>query len=96
MSEYEESVEIEIIQILDKIRPFIQRDGGDVHFVRYEEGKVYIRLVGACVGCMALDSTLKGGIESILKEEIPEVEEVINIEDDFIVPEDKKDDIEDN
>ena len=55
---YDESVEMEIIQVLDRIRPFIQRDGGDLRLVKYEDGIVYVKLYGACIGCAALDQTL--------------------------------------
>ncbi len=77
---YEESVEMEIIQVLDRIRPFIQRDGGDLRLVKYEDGIVYVKLYGACVGCAALDQTLSDGVEALLKEEIPEVVKVVNVD----------------
>jgi Fe-S cluster biogenesis protein NfuA len=66
--------------VLNRIRPFIQGDGGDVEFVRYEEGIVYVKLLGACVGCASADLTLKEGIEALLLEEVPgviSVEQVI-------------------
>lgn len=59
--------------VLNRIRPFIQGDGGDVEFVRYEEGIVYVKLLGACVGCASADLTLKEGIEALLLEEVPGV-----------------------
>ena len=74
---YEESVEMEIIQVLDRIRPFIQRD---LRLVKYEDGIVYVKLYGACVGCAALDQTLSDGVEALLKEEIPEVVKVVNVD----------------
>lgn len=58
---------------LKKIRPYIQSDGGDVDFVKFEDGIVYIRLLGACVGCASIDSTIKDGIEAMLLEEVPGV-----------------------
>lgn len=65
---------IELIkQTLDKVRPFIQRDGGDVEFVDFIDGIVYIRMQGACVDCSLIDSTLSDGIEIILQEEVPGV-----------------------
>ena len=65
---------IELIQkTLDKIRPFIQRDGGDVEFVDFIDGIVYINMAGACQDCMLIDSTLSDGIEIILMEEVPGV-----------------------
>lgn len=67
-----ETIEL-INKTLDKIRPFIQRDGGDVVFVRFEDGIVYIKLTGACEGCAAIDETLGSGIEVILMDEVPGV-----------------------
>jgi Fe-S cluster biogenesis protein NfuA len=62
-----------INKTLDKIRPFIQRDGGDLEFVKFENGIVYVKLTGACEGCMAIDQTLGNGIEVILMDEVPGV-----------------------
>lgn len=65
---------IQLIQkTLDKIRPFIQRDGGDVELVDFIDGIVYINMKGACQDCMLIDSTLSDGIEIILMEEVPGV-----------------------
>ena len=66
-----------IASVLDEIRPNIQMDGGDLEFVRFQEGVVYVRLSGACVGCPMSNYTLKMGIETALKERITEVHEVI-------------------
>lgn len=66
-------IEKQVIEILDKIRPYIQRDGGDVEYVKFEEGIVYVKLLGACVGCSAADSTINDVIEQILVEEVPGV-----------------------
>lgn len=64
---------------LEKIRPALQRDGGDVEFVSLEEdGTVKVRLTGACGCCPMALMTLKEGIERYLKEEVPEVKEVVN------------------
>lgn len=69
--------DIEIIaqvkNILKKIRPYIQHDGGDVEFVDFVDGVVYVKMLGACVGCASIDLTLKDGIESILIEDVPGV-----------------------
>ena len=72
-------IENKVKTILDKIRPYLQRDGGDVEFVRIEEGIVYVRMLGACVGCSSLDNTLKDGIEAFLFEEVPGIIGVENI-----------------
>jgi Fe-S cluster biogenesis protein NfuA len=60
-------------QAIDKIRPALQRDGGDVELVDVREGIVTVRLTGACRGCPMSQMTLKNGIEKFLKQEIPEV-----------------------
>ena len=64
---------------LNKIRPSLQADGGDVELVDIEEGVVKVRLQGACGGCPMSQITLKNGIERILKEEIPEVVSVESV-----------------
>jgi len=71
-----EEVITKIKNTLDKIRPFLQRDGGDVEFDSFIDGIVYIKMVGACEGCMYIDNTIKDGIEIILLEEVPEVKAV--------------------
>ncbi len=72
------TLEDRIIQSLDKIRPYIQRDGGDMEFVSVDaNGVVTVKLLGACVGCGLIDYTLKGGVEALLMDDIPEVTEVI-------------------
>lgn len=68
-----ENIEEQIREVLDKIRPFIQREGGDCEFVSYQDGIVKIRMKGACVDCPLQDSTVYGGIEMILMDEVPGV-----------------------
>lgn len=65
------TIEEQIQATLDKIRPFIRRDGGDVEFVSFVDGIVYVRMQGACAGCGMIDTTLSSGIEIILMEEVP-------------------------
>ncbi len=69
-------MEKKIEEALDKIRPVLQADGGDVKFVDYEDGIVKVELTGACGGCPMAEMTLKAGIERTLKQEIPEVKTV--------------------
>lgn len=71
--------EQKIIEIIDKLRPFLINDGGNIEFVKYEDEIVYVRMSGACSNCQMLDFTLKEGIECAIKEEVPEVKEVINV-----------------
>lgn len=56
---------------MERLRPFIQRDGGDVEFVDFEDGIVYVRLLGNCAHCPSSYITLKGGIEQFLFNEFP-------------------------
>ena len=65
---------------LDKIRPYIQADGGDVQLVDYKDGIVTVSMLGACAGCMAIDATLTDGIQAILIDEVPEVTKVEMLE----------------
>jgi len=73
-------IEDKIIDLLDRMRPFLMNDGGDLEFVEYKDHKVYIRLVGACKDCNYIDITLKDGIQEMITTEIPEVEEVVNVD----------------
>ena len=61
---------------LDKIRHFLQRDGGDVSFVSFEDGVVYVKLHGACQDCAFANNDIKDLVEVILQEEVPGVTEV--------------------
>jgi len=64
---------------LEKIRPMLQQDGGDVELVDINDGVVQVRLQGACAGCPMSQMTLKNGIEKLLKKEIPEVKSVESV-----------------
>lgn len=67
------TIEEQIQMTIDKLRPFIKRDGGDVEFVSFEDGIVYINMIGACADCMMVDTTISEGLEVILMEEVPGV-----------------------
>lgn len=69
----------EVLEVLDKLRPFLQRDGGDVELVDVEDGIVKLRLMGACGSCPSSTITLKAGIERALVEEVDGVEEVVQV-----------------
>lgn len=71
-------IENKINEVLDKIRPYLENDGGSVKFNRYENGIVYVTLIGACAGCPLADQTLEDGIEMALINEVPEVVKVVN------------------
>lgn len=71
-------IERRILEILDsEIRPAVAMDGGDVVFAGFQDGRVELYLQGACAGCPSSTATLKFGIEARLREEIPEVVEVV-------------------
>jgi Fe-S cluster biogenesis protein NfuA len=63
-------------KILQKIRPSLQADGGDIELVDIQDGVVRVKLTGACGGCPMSQMTLKMGVERVLKEEVPEVKGV--------------------
>lgn len=73
--------EAKIIEIINRLRPFLVNDGGNIEFIKYEDNIVYIKMMGACSNCQMLDLTLKDGIEAAIKEEVPEVIQVINVKD---------------
>jgi len=64
---------------LNEIRPALQADGGDVELLDVTEGTVTLKLTGACSGCPMATMTLHDGIERVLKEQIPEIKEVIAV-----------------
>jgi Fe-S cluster biogenesis protein NfuA len=67
-------------EAIEKVRPALQRDGGDVELVSVEDGVVKVRLQGACKGCPMSQMTLKNGIEKFLQKEIPEVVRVEGVD----------------
>lgn len=74
-----EEIEKKIKEILEKIKPFLNNDGGDVEFVQFNDGILYVRLLGSCIDCPMADTTIKEMIEYTITFEIPEVKEVINV-----------------
>ena len=65
--------------VIDKIRPMLQADGGDVDLVEVDGAIVKVRLKGACAGCPMSQMTLKNGIERLIKKEIPEIQAVESV-----------------
>jgi Fe-S cluster biogenesis protein NfuA len=73
-------IELKIKEVLDnEIRPAVAMDGGDITFGKYEDGVVYLHLQGACSSCPSSVATLKMGVETRLKEVIPQVKEVVQV-----------------
>jgi len=66
-------------EVLNKIRPSLMSDGGDVELIDVTDGTIKVKLTGACAGCPMSTLTLKMGIEQVLKQEIPEVKEVVAV-----------------
>jgi Fe-S cluster biogenesis protein NfuA len=66
-------MEEKVRKALEKVRPMLQRDGGDVELVDVTDGVVTVRLKGACSGCPMSQMTLRNGIEKFLKSEVPEI-----------------------
>lgn len=70
-----------IKEVIEKIRPYLMFDGGDVEFVKFEDGVVYVKLIGACAGCSYATVTLHETVEEMLVNEVPEVIGVENIDE---------------
>ena len=75
------SFDDQVKEVIEAVRPMLQRDGGDIELVSIEEDKtVKVRLQGACKGCPGAAMTLKMGVERVMKERVPEVKEVIAVQ----------------
>lgn len=72
----------QIIQVIDElINPAVAGHGGQVHFEDFVNNKVFIRFSGGCQGCSASNATLKNGIDRLIKEEFPQVTDVVDVTD---------------
>lgn len=75
--------ELEIIEkiknMIQELRPYLNMDGGDIEFVKYEDNYLYVRLTGACEACMFQDNTLNENVLSYFQAQFPELEGVINV-----------------
>ncbi|MGB6985223.1 MAG: NifU family protein [Candidatus Aquilonibacter sp.] len=69
----EETVEVRINRAIDKVRPMIQSDGGEVWLIKVEGSTAYVQMLGACGGCPASTMTLKGAIEAAVTADVPEI-----------------------
>lgn len=76
---YEQTV-TKVMEALDSIRPFLNRDGGDIELVDVEGDKVFVKLIGNCNGCPMSFSTMKLGVENTIKQFAPEIQEVLSVE----------------
>ena len=69
----------EVKALIDRVKPYIQADGGDIELVAVEEGIVYVKMHGACVGCNLIDSTLFDGLLALLKDNLEGVISVVEV-----------------
>lgn len=72
-------MEDKIKELVEKMRPYLNMDGGDIEYVKYEDGYVYIKLTGACADCIYQDNTINEGMLDFFKNEIPEIKGIINV-----------------
>lgn len=70
-----------VMEALESIRPFLNKDGGDIELVEVKDDKVFVKLVGTCNGCPMSFSTMKLGVENTIKQHVPEIKEVLSVEE---------------
>ncbi len=68
-----------IKEMIDDIRPYLNMDGGDIEFVNFKDGTLYIKLTGNCNNCLGQDSTINDSLLPMFQEEIPEIKNLINV-----------------
>jgi len=68
--------EKQVLKTIEKVRPYLQADGGDVEFVKLEDDIVYVSVKGACIGCAALDETLTNGVGALIMDEVEGIKDV--------------------
>jgi len=73
------TIEERVNAALDKVRPGIQMDGGEVWLIKVENGTAFVQMLGACGGCPASMMTLKGAVEAVVCSDVPEIREVVQI-----------------
>ncbi len=78
--DYIMSIEDKIKSVIDDIKPYLNADGGDIEFIKYENGTVFVRLYGACSHCGYQDFTLNEGILELINETVPEVKNIVNVD----------------
>ncbi|MBS1571652.1 MAG: NifU family protein [Bacteroidetes bacterium] len=76
----QEETVTKVLEALDSIRPFLVNDGGDIELVDVKDTKVFVKLIGNCNGCPMSFSTMKLGVESTVKQFVPEITEVISVD----------------
>lgn len=75
----DKNIEPKILEALESVRPFLKRDNGDIELVEIRENTVYVKLLGNCQGCPISYSTMKLGVENVIKQYVPTVQKVVNL-----------------
>jgi len=73
------NTEEKIKELIEQIRPYLNMDGGDIEFIKYEDNYVYIKLLGACTNCLLQDNTINDGMLQMFQDEVKEIKGIINI-----------------
>ncbi len=73
-------IEEKIIEMIEKMRPYLNMDGGDIEYIKYEDGYVYVKMTGACSNCMFQDNMVNYGLLQMFQSEIPEIKGIINVD----------------
>ena len=72
-------MEEKIKEMIENIRPYLNMDGGDIEFIKYEDKIVYVKLYGACSNCLGQDITINDNLLTMLQSEVPKIEAIINV-----------------
>ena len=75
----ENNAEEKIKDMILNIKPFLNMDGGDIEYIKYENNYVYVKLTGACSNCLMQDNTINDGLLNMFQEEMPEIKGIINV-----------------
>lgn len=76
----EENILNKINEMIDEMRPFLNMEGGDIEFIKYEDNYLYIRMLGTCASCIFQSDTIESGLLASFQNEIPEIKGIINVE----------------
>lgn len=74
------NVEAKIIEMIEKMRPYLNMDGGDIVYIKYEDNYVYVKMTGACSNCAFQDNTVNEGLLQMFQSEVPEIKGIINVD----------------
>ena len=71
--------EEKIKELIEQIRPYLNMDGGDIEFIKYEDNYIFVKMLGNCAHCLMQDDTINEGLLEMFKEEIPDIKGIINM-----------------